>query len=315
LKKRRKWIVKKVFRMIGIVLTSIGGLILVAGVVLYFMGTARLNKKYDIQVENVPIPTDEQSIARGRHLAEAVVVCVVCHGDQLQGSVLEDMPMIVTITAPNLTSGQGGIGDSLSDTDFIRAIRHGVDPEGKGLMIMHSDVYHNLSRQDLGAIIAFARSMPSVDNEVPETQPKLLGRILVPLGIFDSDSIPLFPAEVIDHSAPFATMPEEGVTAEYGGYLMSITLCHICHGPALAGGEFPEPAVTLITPNLTPGGELGTWSEDQFLNTLRTGVTPSGHNMDPGLMPWDVFGRMTDDELRAIWLYLRSLPALEQYMP
>lgn len=47
----------------------------------------------------------------------------------------------------------------------------------------------------------------------------------------------------------------------------------------------------------------------------RAGVTSSGHKLNPELMPWDVFGRMTDDEFKAIWLYLRSLPALEQYTP
>ena len=36
-------------------------------------------------------------------------------------------------------------------------------------------------------------------------------------------------------------------------------------------------------------------------------MTPSGHKLDPDLMPWDMFGRMTDDEFKAIWLYLRSL--------
>ncbi len=307
---------KKVFRIIGIVLGSIIGLILVAGMVLYFIGTTRLNRMYDIQVENVPIPTDQRSIARGRHLAEAVTVCQVCHGDQLQGTVIEDQPMLVTLTAPNLTSGQGGVGDSLNDADFVRAIRHGVGPDSRGLIVMHSDIFHNLSEQDLGAVIAYVKSVPPVDHKLPETQATMLGRIMIGSGVLDSDSVPLIPAERIDQNASFAEMPAQGVTAEYGGYLMSITLCRMCHGPDLAGGKFPDPSVsTAVTPNLTPGGELGIWTETQFASTLKTGVTPNRHELDPNLMPWNVFGKMTDDELNAIWLYLQSLPAMDQYTP
>jgi len=306
--------VKKVLRIIGIVLGSIIGLFLVTGVVLYFIGTARLNRSYDIQIENVPIPTDEQAIARGRHLAEAVTICKECHGDQLQGTVLEAQPMIATISAPNLTTGQGGIGGNLNDDDFIRAIRHGVGPDGRGLIIMHSDVFHNLSQQDLSAVIAYVKSVPPVDQVLPKTQTTVFGRIMIALGVLDSDAVPLIPAERIDQTAPFAKMPEQGVTAGYGGYLMSITLCRMCHGTDLAGGKFPDPSVTtLITPNLTPGGELGSWTEAQFVDTMKTGVTPHGHELDPDLMPWNVFGKMTDNELKAMWMYLQSLPELEQY--
>ena len=302
---------KKVFRVIGIVLGGLLGLLVIAGVVLYFIGSARLDKTYAIQVENVTIPTDEQSIARGRHLAEAVTVCQVCHGDQLQGTVLEDQPMLVILTAPNLTSGRGGIGAGLSDADFIRAIRHGVSPQGRALMIMHSDAFHNLSQQDLADVIAYVKSVPPVDNDLPETQAKMLGRILVPLGVFDSNTVPLLPAEKIDQNAPFAEMPVQGVNAKYGAYLMSITLCRMCHGPDLAGGNVPDSS--RIAPNLTRGGELGAWTEAQFVAALKTGTTPSGHQLDSDLMPWKVFRRMTVDELKAIWLYLRTLPALEQY--
>ena len=91
---------RKILRWIGILLGGLLGLILLAAVVLYVAGTARINITYNIKVETIPIPTNEQAIARGRHLAEAVTVCQACHGDQLQGTVLEDEPMIVTLSAP-----------------------------------------------------------------------------------------------------------------------------------------------------------------------------------------------------------------------
>jgi cytochrome c553 len=297
---------KKVLKWIGIVLGSLFALLLVAAGVLYILGSTRLNKTYDIQPEAISIPTDAAAIARGQHLVDAVTFCTGCHGQRLEGDVFEDEPMIATFYAPNLTSGRGGEGAAYSDADYIRAIRHGVDPQGRGLMIMHSDVYHNLSQQDLGAIIAYLKSVPPVDNELPE--PKILpfGKILVALGVFDSEALPLIPAERIDHSAPFMEMPAQGATAAYGGYLVSITLCHMCHGPELTGGP-PLEAGMLAAPNITLGGELGAWSEADFVRTLRTGVSPSGHKLDPEIMPWKTYANLTDQELAAIWHYLQSL--------
>jgi len=87
----------------------------------------------------------------------------------------------------------------------------------------------------------------------------------------------------------------------------------VCHGPQLNGGPYPDPTVKFISPNLTPGGEPGFWTEEQFVNTIRTGTTPGGHDLNPDLMPWKDYKLMTDDELKAIYMYLQSLPKLEQY--
>ncbi|MEJ2600168.1 MAG: c-type cytochrome [Anaerolineales bacterium] len=299
---------KKVLKWIGIVLGGLVALLLVAAVVLYILGSARLNKTYDIQPEAITIPTDEAAIARGRHLVEAVTFCKECHGQQLEGDVFEDEPMIGTFYAPNLTSGRGGEGAAYSDADYVRAIRHGVDPQGRGLMIMHSDVYHNISQQDLGAIIAYLKSVPPVDNELPEPKIYPLGNIMVALGMFDSEALPLIPAEKIDHSASFVEMPAQGATAEYGSYLVSITLCHMCHGPELTGGPPLEEGM-MAAPDITPRGELGLtgWSEADFVQTLRTGVSPSGHKLDPEIMPWKTYANLTDQELAAIYRYIQSL--------
>ena len=64
-------------------------------------------------------------------------------------------------------------------------------------------------------------------------------------------------------------------------------------------------------PNLTSGGEMVAWSEQDFFTTIRSGVTPSGRQLNEE-MPWKFYGQMTDEELKALWLYLQSLPALEQ---
>lgn len=296
----------KVLKWAGIGLGSLLGIVVVAVVVLFLVGGSRLNKSYDIQVATVTIPPGETAIARGRHLAEAVTLCQACHGDNLEGKVLIDEPSIATIYASNLTAGQGGIGAIYSDADYVRAIRHGVNAEGRGLMIMHSDAYHNLSEEDLGAIIAYVKAVPPVDNEVPKTKTALLGRIFVALGLFDMEAMPLIPAEVIDQSAPFAGVPPQGVTAEYGRYLVSIALCSMCHGSDLRGGPPIEEGAP-PGPNIAVYGAPGVWSEEQFMSTLRTGVTPAGKALDPEWMPWKVYAKMTDEELVAIRQYLASL--------
>jgi hypothetical protein len=66
--------------------------------------------------------------------------------------------------------------------------------------------------------------------------------------------------------------------------------------------------------NLTPGGDPGGWSEADFIAAMRTGITPSGQALIPE-MPWQLYGKMTDEELRAVWLYLQSLPALAENKP
>lgn len=86
-------------------------------------------------------------------------------------------------------------------------------------------------------------------------------------------------------------------------------MCTFCHGPDLGGASIPDGS-GVRAPNITPGGALGSWSEEDFINTLRTGVTPSGNNLDRENMPWDRFSKMTDDELEALWLYVRSVTPL-----
>ena len=120
------------------------------------------------------------------------------------------------------------------------------------------------------------------------------------------------PVETVSHDV-HVTAPARGVTADYGDYLVNTNDCHVCHGPQLNGGPFPDPTINVISPNITPGGEIGFWTEEQFVNTIRTGVTPGGHELKPDLMPWKNYSNMSDDELKAIYMYLQTLPKLSQY--
>ena len=166
--------------------------------------------------------------------------------------------------------------------------------------------FYFLSDEDLGALIAYLKSLPPIDNEMPKTDLGPLGRVMLALGQLPPDLIPNVTS--IDHDGPRPVAPKPGVTVEYGKYL-AIT-CTLCHGSNLNGKTITTDA-EYLAPNLTPGGELHFWSEAQFIATLRTGVTPSGHLLKK-VMPWKFFGQMTDEELKAVWLYLQSLPALPQ---
>ncbi len=294
---------KKLVKWIGIILVSLIGLLTLGIIVIYLLGTAKLNKKYEIPVEAITVPTDAQAVSRGEHLA-TIFMCTRCHTENLGGEVYFDVPGMVSIPTPNLTAGSGGIGGINSNEDLVRAIRNGVGRDGNALFIMPAKAFHYLSDADLEAIIAYVRSMPPVDNPLPERRVELMGRLMMGAGMF-----PPFAADQIDHASPTPPAPTPGVTVEYGQYLAYI--CTECHGANLNGAPFGPPGQEVPTPNLTPGGELAAWTEEGFINTMRTGATPFGRNLNEE-MPWKSFSRMTDDELKAVWMYLLSLPALEQ---
>ncbi len=298
----------KVLKWVGIVLGALIGLILVSAVVLYFLGNARLNKKYDISPSNITVPTDAASLELGKHRAE--VLCEGCHGADLSGiDNWFDAPQLGNIDSANLTAGGGGLGNEFTTEDYVRAIRHGVDREGKPIFMTAVVSTAHLSDEDLGAIIAYVKSVPPVDHTVKTRHFTPLARILLAAGVLGK-----LPAESVSHDVNI-TAPARGVSADYGQYLVNTNDCQVCHGLNLNGGPFPDPTIKKISPNLTPGGELGFWTEEQFMNTIRTGKTPSGHELNPDLMPWKYYRLFSGDELQAIWLYLHSLPKLTQYTP
>jgi mono/diheme cytochrome c family protein len=294
---------KRVLRWIGIVFGVLVGLVVLAVAGVYAVTEARINRTYDIRVEEVPIPTDADAIAYGERLMKTRG-CVDCHGQNLGGRVFLESPTAGRLVATNLTAGRNGIGSYYTVADYVRAIRHGVGPDGKPLLFMPAHEYYFLSDADLGSMIAYLKSAPPVDSDLPPSQVALPIRILYLL----TGQVALLPAEWVDHDAPRPTPPAPSVTAAYGQYL-AVT-CIGCHGPGLSGGPIPGvPADWPPAPNLTPGGRLSQWSEDDFIRVMRTGVTPDGKQIANRYMPWQALGQMTDDELKAIWLYLRSLPA------
>ena len=142
---------RKALKWIGIVLGVLVGLIFIFVVFMFSMGTSRLNKSYSVEPAPVSIPEDAAAIERGEYLY--ATSCSGCHGEDLEGKAVLDDPVLGYFPASNLTNGQGGIGN-YTETDLVRAIRHGVGADGKPLMIMPAKAYWYFSDQDLGAILA-----------------------------------------------------------------------------------------------------------------------------------------------------------------
>ena len=299
---------KKILIRIGKIIGIVIGVLVLAFVALYIIGTVKWNKmhgKYDVPVETISIPTDEASIARGEHIA-TLQLCRICHTEPLSGQAVS-IPGLLTFGIPNLTSGAGGVGATNKDEDWVRAIRHGVGHDDRGLVMMPARTFYYLSDEDLGALIAYLKSLPPVDNELPRTDLGPIGRVMLALGQLPPDIIPN--VIMIEHDAPRPVAPEPGVTVEYGEYLAHT--CALCHGSHFNGQTVQIDGPPVLSPNLTPGGEVAFWSEEDFIATLRTGVTPGGKQLRSE-MPWRYLGQMTDDELKAVWMYLQSLPALPQ---
>lgn len=292
---------KKVLKWIGISLGSLVVIALLAALVLFTMGSLMDSRKYSTEVESVSITNSPEAVARGKHLAESVSLCVDCHGDNLGGTVLLDDPKMAVVVASNLTNG--GVGANFADADYVRILRHGVRPDGTSVFIMPSNYYAQYNDADLAAIIAYIRSLQPVENDLPVRKIGVMGKVLIGLGMFPPNM-----AEMIKKSGAKPSQVAPGVTKEYGEYVSYIAACRDCHGPNLAGnvpGNFAP-----YGPNLTPGGELARWSEAEFVNAIRTGQHPTGRTLSDD-MPWKKYGQMTDEELKALWAYISSLEALE----
>ncbi len=280
-----------------VVLVALVGLI-VAGV--YWGSESKLHRRFEVRVVPAAVATDAAAIGRGRHIA-ITRGCLHCHGENLEGGTVVDNPMIGKIFGPNLTRGLGGLPEGFGIEDWVRAIRHGIGPDGRPLVIMPAAEFTHLSDGDFASLLAFLLAAPKVDRTTVPVRLGPVGRLLVLTG-----KLPLA-ADLIDHAAVRPDNVIPGITVEYGGYLAAN--CMGCHGPNLSGGKIhgapPEwpPASNLTT---IFDGPLVHWSEDDFVATLRTHRRPNGVNLNEA-MP-RTFGQLTDEELKALWAYLRTVP-------
>ena len=219
---------KRLLRWLGIGLGSLVGLTILAYGVLYAVSELVLRRTYEIPTISLSIPTDAVSITEGRRLATIHGCVAGCHGANGEGQVLFDEPMIGRLIAPNLTHAVR----KYSDPQLAVAIRKGLRPDGRSLVVMPSEAFVELSDADLSRIIAFLRSLPPVAGPAPSLSLRPLGRAGLAIGKFKPA------AQLIAETVPppDATDPE----AAYGRYLARTTCAH-CHGTSLRGNQEHSP--------------------------------------------------------------------------
>ena len=306
--------------MIRKTLFWLAGGVVAAVIVLLITITLRWNRRFNAPYPKVAASTDTAVIARGRYLAYGPAHCSDCHtapaeyaslksGTQppLSGGGSFVIP-VGTIRVPNITPDkETGIG-LLSDSAVARVLRYGVRPDGRSAIPFME--YHELSDADLVAVISFIRSEAPVRNLVPDNSLNLLGKAVMAFVIK-----PIGPT-----APPPAESPPSAPTAERGAYLVNaVANCAGCHskrnmvtgaytGPRLAGGSEMESsansAIKLTPPNITAAGDPGQWTEDEFVARFRAGERIPGSPM-----PWQAFRRIKDDDLRAIYRYLKTVPS------
>lgn len=265
-------------------------------------------------------PTPER-MRRGEYLVHAVARCLECHSKyqmtaehkkgepplllskEGEGAVLFDQGDI-RIVAPSITSDpETGIG-KWSDDAVARAIREGIADDGHALFpVMPYEHFHRLSDEDLACLVVFIRSLPAVRNQLPPSKiPFVLGRLF--------QAVPQPVTEPVPE-------PDASIPAKRGAYLADLGTCSDCRTPRdakfqpitgmeMAGGTPMAMAEMVAASNLTPDASgIVYYDKARFIETIHTGYI--GARMLNSVMPWWAIRNMTDDDLKAVFAYLRTL--------
>ena len=260
-------------------------------------------------------------VERGRYLVEGPAHCFQCHseldwerpgaqpkqGKKGSGTIFIEDGM-EWLVAPNITPDRETGAGNWTDEQFARAIREGIGHDGRRLFPMMPYMnFRQMSDEDLASVVVYLRSIDPVRNAVPKT---MLPEIM-------KASLP--PHQPI--TAPVAG-PDMSNPVERGKYLVTLGNCMSCHTPmnkqgqplmqlAFAGGmRFKGPWGEVTSANITPDASgISYYDEALFVNTLRTGQV--GARKLNSIMPWGYFRNMTDEDLKAIFAYLRTLPPVQ----
>lgn len=283
-------------------------------------------------------PTDQETITRGEYLYKYGNQCWGCHvpgttadpGALPVGGREFDLsnigPGFGFYFATNLTPDkETGIGD-WTDGELVRAIREGVSRDGRILFpLMPVEYYKGISDRDALAITAYLKTLPPTRNEITANRPSFMAKALIALKVIK-------PQPAITQTV---VAPPAGPTDEYGKYLATnASGCAECHTPRnlqngeviweqlLAGsnfafgGEMEKMPAGAHAPNLTMDKEtgIGNWTEEQFITAMRIGTRPDG-TVILALMPYPYYSFWTDDDLKAVYRYLKTVPVQQNRVP
>lgn len=290
--------IKKILKVTGIILGVIVMIIASYYTKVYISTENRLHKRYEVHLQHIDIKTDSVALAQGARLIKAKG-CTECHGRDLGGKVFVDDPALGRLIAANLTKGKGGRPADYNAEDWVLALKHGLRRDHTPLIFMPAHEFTLLSERDMSAIIVYCSTLPKIDRELPENNLGPLAKILADLG-----KLPLFPAEMIDHTRTLVKEVRAEISIEYGKYLS--TSCLGCHTETMKGGDPVAPGYPVVA-DISSTGNPGKWTDEQFIHTLRTGITPEGKTLKPEEMPWTMAKEFTDVELKALHMYLNSL--------
>lgn len=262
-----------------------------------------------------------ERLARGRYLVVGVAGCEMCHtpkdwnthgapnlpGKEMAGQVFPVPELPGTIVSSNLTPDPETGAANWSDDEIARAIREGIAHDGHAIFpMMPYAAYRNLSDEDVASIVVYLRSLPPVRNPLPPTRVD-------------------FPVKYLIRNAPQPlTSPVTGPgpqasPVERGRYLVKIG-CG-CHSPEdrkgpirgleYGGGEVLKgPWGEVTSANITPDASgISYYDEATFIQALRTGYVKA--RKLSSIMPFGDFVNLTDDDLKAIFAYLRTLPPVK----
>jgi mono/diheme cytochrome c family protein len=265
-------------------------------------------------------------LERGRYLVNNVTGCLFCHSE-LDTSV-EGLPVkagtagagrewtpdgMPWLVAPNITPDRDTGAGSWSDDAIARAVREGIGHDGRALFpIMPYANFKRMSDEDLAAVITYVRALDPVRRAQPASRiPFPVSRLI--------NAVP----EPIDGPVP---PPDLSTAEERGEYLVTMASCADCHstmndqgqflpGLAFAGGNLFQyegrPAVAAANLTPSPNG-IPYYTEELFLETIRTGRVRERKISD--VMPWGHYRGMTDDDLKAIFAYLKTLAPVDHYV-
>ncbi len=170
-------------RWIGRAIAALVLLVVIVVAAVYAITTRHIRQTYEFPQSAVRAAADSVSLARGRHLVEAIGKCQQCHGADMGGELWVDEPAFARLAGSNLTGGRGGIGD-WTDADLERALRHGVGADRRPLIFMPSEAFAPLTDGDLAALLGYLRTLPPVDRDLPEPKVGPVARALYLKGSF-----------------------------------------------------------------------------------------------------------------------------------
>jgi len=273
-----------------------GGLLLllvIAVCVVYIQSNRIINKRHVFQPHPVAVPSDSAAIAQGERIAR--IRCYGCHADSLYGQVFFDERFVARISAANIPAKLL----TMTDAEFAGFLRTGIRKDGTSPFIMPPPGFYHFSDADLGALIAYLRSLPQGGDPLPPNSYRPMGRLGVMLGQFKT--------AVSEFDTTVARVADDPAwaTSRHGEYIARI-ICTECHGPQLTGDPAAAGGAT-ATPSLS--GARG-YSLEEFVKLLRTG-TPREATTQLGLMgetARNSLKYLTEAEIAELYDYLKALP-------